>query len=89
VGNLTDQITESVIYSHFFIYGEIEQIEMFPHKNNPHYAFVRFKLTSCASRAFDQCNGLEIAGQKIKVQFSDFNKRPECGGDVPGYDLTD
>ena len=31
---------------------------------------------------------LEIDSHKIKVQFSDYNKRPEIVGDSPGYDLT-
>jgi RNA recognition motif-containing protein len=28
VGNLPEQITKETIYSHFFIYGEIEDIEL-------------------------------------------------------------
>jgi RNA recognition motif-containing protein len=88
LGNLAETINEKKLYSHFFIYGEIEKIEVLPHKSYPFYAFVRFKLTSCTSRAFDQSQGLEIDGQKIKVQFSDYNKRPEIVGDVLNYDLT-
>ena len=53
LGNLPDSINEKKLYSHFFIYGEIEKIEISPHKTYPFYAFIRFKLTSCTSRAFD------------------------------------
>ena len=31
---------------------------------------------------------MDIDGSKIKVQFSDYNKRPEIIGDQAGYDLT-
>ncbi|CDW71098.1 rna binding motif-containing zinc finger [Stylonychia lemnae] len=89
LGNLPENITEKVLYSHFFIYGDIEKIELNQHKSYPYYAFVRFKLTSCTSRAYDQSsNQLEINGFKIKVQFSDYNKRPEIVGDLAGYDCT-
>lgn len=62
VGNLPDKVNENMIYSHFFIYGEIDQIEFYPNESRPQYAFVRYKLTSCTSRACDQSNGLEMAG---------------------------
>ncbi|TNV87135.1 hypothetical protein FGO68_gene1188 [Halteria grandinella] len=92
VGNLPEHITEKKLYSHFFVYGEIEKIEIVSSNKSSQqtYAFVRFKLISCTSRAYDQTqqNQLEIDGYKLKVQFSDFNKRPEIVGDVPGYDCT-
>ena len=34
VGNLPESITEKKLYSHFFIYGEIDRIEIVPHKNS-------------------------------------------------------
>ncbi len=33
VGNLPENITEKKLYSNFFIYGEIDRIEIVPHKN--------------------------------------------------------
>ena len=39
------------------------------------YAFLRFKLTSCTKRAYDIAQQLEIDGYKVKVQFSDSNRR--------------
>jgi RNA recognition motif-containing protein len=33
VGNLPESITEKKLYSNFFIYGEIDRIEIVPHKN--------------------------------------------------------
>jgi RNA recognition motif-containing protein len=90
LGNLPKTITSQILYSHFFICGEIEEIEIFKqNKTLPYYAFIRFKLTNCTKRAYDLATGLEIAGSKIKVQFSDPNKRGQTIiGDVPGYDLT-
>lgn len=32
LGNLPEGVTEEVLYQHFFIYGEIDKIEIFPHK---------------------------------------------------------
>jgi len=54
VGNLPDSITKETLYSHFFIYGEIEDIELL-RQQKPKYphAFIRFKLTNCTKRAFD------------------------------------
>lgn len=40
IGNLPENITESKIYSHFFIYGEIDKIEINPHKVN----LMKFKV---------------------------------------------
>lgn len=31
LGNLPESITEKILYSHFFIYGDIEKIECFKH----------------------------------------------------------
>ena len=87
---MPENVSRSVLYSHFFICGEIEEIEILKQKpGHPNYAFVRFKLTSCNKRAYDLAQNLEIGGCKIKVQFSDFNKRGnQIVGDVSGYDLT-
>jgi RNA recognition motif-containing protein len=76
LGNLSPNITERVLYSHFFISGEIEEIEILKQtKGSPLYAFIRFKLTSCAKRAYDLAQNLDIEGFKVKVQFSDFHRR--------------
>ena len=90
MGNLAENTSKSTIYSHFFICGEIEEIEIYKQKpGSPLYGFVRFKLTSCCKRAYDLAQNLEICGSKIKAQFSDFNKRGKhVIGDVPDYDLT-
>lgn len=46
-------------------------------------------MTSCTKRAYDLAQNLEIDHHKLKVQFSDFNKRPSSiVGDLPDYDLT-
>lgn len=78
VGNLPANITEKKLYSHFFIFGEIEKIDIVDSNNNSNngggresyhhhggrqsssssssgapFAFIRYKLVSCTSRAFD------------------------------------
>ena len=90
LGNLPENISRQILYSHFFICGEIEEIEILKQpKGNPLFAFVRFKLTSCAKRAYDIAQGLEIDGYKMKVQFSDCNRRGMAiVGDLADYDLT-
>lgn len=90
LGNLPKTITAKDLYSQFFLCGEIEEIEIFRQSNTlPYYAFIKFKLTNCAKRAYDLASSMELAGLKVKVQFSDPNKRsPAIIGDEPGYDLT-
>jgi RNA recognition motif-containing protein len=87
VSNLPYDVTKDQIYTIFFVYGEIEKIEIITVKGGAPYAFVRFLLTSCTSRAIET-NGTEIDGHKMKVMFSDSSKRPEILGDTPNYDLT-
>lgn len=68
VGNLPEGATKEMVYSHFFIFGEIEAVELNrQNKQYPFYALVRFKLISCAKRAFDSTLCLEIMGSKVKV----------------------
>ena len=68
IGNLPESITKEQLYSHFFICGEIEEIELLrQNKNYPFYAFIRFKLTLCTKRAYDLAQNLEIGGHKLKV----------------------
>lgn len=69
LGNLPDSITKETIYSHFFVCGEIEDIEIQRLNKQSYtcYAFVRFKLTNCAKRAFDLAQSLEIGGYNVKV----------------------
>jgi len=90
LGNLPEHISRQVLYSHFFICGEIDEIDILKQpKGNPLYAFLRFKLTGCTKRAYDIAQALEIDGQKVKVQFSDCNRRGmQIVGDVADYDLT-
>ena len=90
LGNLPENISRQRLYSHFFICGEIEEIEILKQpKGTPLFAFIRFKLTSCTKRAYDTAQALEIDGMKTKVQFSDSNRRGTgILGDVDGYDLT-
>ena len=68
VGGLPEGISKEVVYSHFFVCGEIDEIELQrQNKSYPYYAFVRFKLANCAKRAYDLGQALEIQGIRLKV----------------------
>ena len=82
IGNLDSTITESVLYRHFFIYGEIERIDTFSFKG---FAFIRFCQTSAATRAADNGN-LLIEGRNLRIALSNRIKRTDSLGDKPGYD---
>ena len=91
IGNLPDEITERHLYSHFFIYGEIEQVEIL-NSNAKKWGFVRYMLVNCASRACEHTNGMELGSSrtKIKVIFSDPQRRGDVIiGDKEGYKLTE
>lgn len=86
VGNLAYSVTETKLYSYFFIFGDIERIEMFMFKN---FAFVKYKEVSAAIRACEQGKKMIIDGRQIKVTFSDHTRRKEVIGDAPNYKLTE
>ena len=90
LSNLPKTVTSTILYSHFFICGEIEEIDIYRQANTlPYYAYIRFKLTNCAKRAYDIAQSLELGGLKVKSQYSDAKKRGQAIiGDAPGYDLT-
>eukprot|EP01022_Parablepharisma_sp_SALTPOND_P022744 TRINITY_DN463_c0_g1_i1.p1 TRINITY_DN463_c0_g1~~TRINITY_DN463_c0_g1_i1.p1 ORF type:complete len:683 (-),score=57.33 TRINITY_DN463_c0_g1_i1:2519-4567(-) len=83
VGNLAQTVTETTLYNYFFIYGEIEKIDVFALKG---FGFVRFKQTAAAARAVERANGTLIEGRPIKVSFSDQMRRSDAIGDKPGYE---
>jgi RNA recognition motif-containing protein len=59
---------------------------MFSSKN---FAFIKFKLSSSASRAYDQANGIMIENNQIKISFADLTRRHNITGDYEGYDLNE
>ncbi len=85
VGNLASTVTEAKLYAYFFVYGEIERIDMFMFKN---FAFVRFFEVPSACRAYEQARGTLIDNYPIKVSFSDHIRRRNAVGDIPHYVLT-
>ena len=85
-GNLASTVTEGKLYTYFFIYGEIERIDMFMFKN---FAFVRFKEVAAACRAYELAKGIRIDGRPVKISFSDHTRRKDAIGDLPGYYLTE
>ncbi len=86
IGNLASSVTKGKLYKHFFVYGEIEDIDMFMFKN---FAFVKFREVAAACRAHEQARGLRVDGRPIKISFSDHTRRKEAIGDTPGYSLNE
>lgn len=83
VGNLAQDVTEAMLYNHFFIYGEIEKIDVFGFKG---FAFVRFKLAAAASRALESASNILIANKPVRISYSDQTRRFDAIGDKPGYE---
>lgn len=83
VGNLPSDVTEAMLYNHFFIYGDVEKIDVFAFKG---FAFVRFKLVAAAARAVECANGILIGGRPVRIAFSDQTRRHDAVGDKPGYE---
>lgn len=86
VGNLPIEINEQILHKTFFIYGEISRIDIHTRKC---YAFIRYKLCSSASRAYEKAKNMNLGGRVIRVSFSDSGKRREIIGDEPGYELSE
>eukprot|EP00826_Nyctotherus_ovalis_P005368 TRINITY_DN1120_c0_g4_i1.p2 TRINITY_DN1120_c0_g4~~TRINITY_DN1120_c0_g4_i1.p2 ORF type:complete len:277 (-),score=65.22 TRINITY_DN1120_c0_g4_i1:1048-1878(-) len=83
VGNLPSDITEATLYNHFFIYGDVEKIDVFAFKG---FAFVRFKLVAAAARAVECANGVLVGNRPVRIAFSDQARRYNAVGDKPGYE---
>ena len=82
IGNLAQTVTKEKLYKHFFIYGDIESIDMFMFKN---FAFVRFKEVAAAIRATELAKTIRIENRLVKISFADPVRRKEALGDMPGY----
>lgn len=78
-------ITESVLYKFFFVFGEIEKIDLRPDKG---YAFLRFYTVKAATHAADWANTTAAFHEPLKVSFSDHLRRKNILGDKQGYELT-
>jgi hypothetical protein len=83
VGNLPPDVTEGMLYNHFFIYGEIDKIDIFAFKG---FAFVRFKLVEAAARALECANSILINNRPVRISYSDQTRRFDAIGDKPGYE---
>lgn len=86
VGDLPNDTNESNLYKAFFIYGEISKIEIKPEKK---CAFIKFRLVSSASRAYEKAKNMIFNGNKIKISFSNSAQRKDVIGDEEGYELTE
>ena len=80
--NIPHNISKELIYSYFFIYGEIEGIEMHEKEG---YAFIKYFTTASAKLAFDQGNNSNVENRKIKIKYSDYNQRNDIIGNKLGY----
>jgi len=83
VGNLPPDVTEATLYNHFFIYGEIDKIDIFAFKG---FAFVRFKLVDTAARVLECGNNILINSRPVRISYSDQTRRFDAIGDKPGYE---
>jgi len=86
IGNLPQTCTQEKIAKHFFIYGEIEFIDMFMFKN---FAFVRFFELAAAARALDLGKNIKIDGRPIKLSYADPVRRKESLGNNPNYAFSE
>ena len=86
IGNLPDTITKEILYKTFFIYGEISSIDIHKDKN---YAFIKYRLISSASRAYEKCKNSQIDGKILKISFSNSGKKKEIVGDEKNYVLSE
>lgn len=78
VGNLSFQIDEDTLASHFEKYGEITNIKI-PQKDgrSKGIAFIEFATSKIAKKALDGENGKQLDGRALKLNFS--GEKPENG----------
>jgi RNA recognition motif-containing protein len=88
VGALPNSITEQSLYNQFFIFGEISKMDCH-FQTDKNYAFIRYRLSSSASRAYEKAKNMNLNGSIIRVSFSDSSKRREIIGDEEGYEVTE
>jgi RNA recognition motif-containing protein len=88
VGNLPNNITEQSLYNQFFIFGEIAKMD--PHfQHDKNYAFIKYRLSASASRAYEKAKNMNFNGNIIRVSFSDSGKRRDIIGDEAGYEVNE
>lgn len=86
VGNLPDKTSKELLSKTFFVFGEISDIELHSDKN---YAFIKYRLVSSASKAYEKAKNIQINGSPIKISFSDSGKRHDVIGDEENYELSE
>ncbi len=88
VGGLPNSINEQSLYNQFFIFGEISRMDCH-FQNDKNYAFIRYRLSSSASRAYEKAKNMNLNGSIIRVSFSDSSKRREIIGDEEGFEVSE
>lgn len=87
IGNISDEVTEDILFTEFSKYGEIESVRLLTHKT---CAFVNFMNVEDATSALHALQGYELGNMPIKINFGKPPKRNEnlaySGGPfVPSY----
>lgn len=80
VGNLTDKVTENLLYEIFSTIGAVESCKLIKDKNTNEsagYGFVDFFDHYTAGLALQQLNGKNIYGQDIRVNWAVINGQKE------------
>ena len=88
VQNLPLSTIESDLYKEFFIYGEISKIELKPFGDKKN-AFIKYRLVSSASKAYEKANNMNFNGNIIKISLNKGFQRKDILGDELGYELNE
>ncbi len=89
VKNLPISTTEENLYKEFFIYGEISKIDLKTGNDNNKYGFIKYRLMSSASKAFEEARNMNFKGNTLKVSFSNIAQRKDIKGNEEGYELNE
>jgi RNA recognition motif-containing protein len=79
IGNLSQSVTEDVLFSVFRKFGEIENIKIIRNddKSLKNIAFVCFHIPGSALKAKQELNEIELCGLPIKIGYISYNKDGE------------
>jgi len=88
VGNLRDIVTTEDLMPVFEAFGPVTSVEIVRDSDNKSkgYGFVVYKKKDDAETALNALNGLDLAGQAIKVGRADLSQQPDLGNNVGELD---
>lgn len=67
VGNLSHNLSESTLVSHFLRFGDLERVAFQPGRS---YAFINFKDAEGAFAAIRHLQGYVVAGNPLRIEFT-------------------